>query len=50
MKKIDIVILYLALSAMLFAQPGKSRGPGGQYTDRMEIKKGYISLLKSILV
>ena len=33
MKKIDIVIMYLVLSAILFAQPGKSRGPGGQYTD-----------------
>ena len=39
MKKIDIVILYLALGAMLFAQPGKSRGPGGQYTDRMEMMR-----------
>ena len=39
MKKIDIVILYLALGAILFAQPGKSRGPGGQYTDRMEMMR-----------
>ena len=39
MKKIDIVILYLALGVMLFAQPGKSRGPGGQYTDRMEMMR-----------
>ena len=39
MKKIDIVIMYLALSAILFAQPGKSRGPGGQYTDRMEMMR-----------
>ena len=39
MKKIDIVIMYLVLSAILFAQPGKSRGPGGQYTDRMEMMR-----------
>tara|TARA_X000001036_G_scaffold436803_1_gene480702 strand:+ start:256 stop:759 length:504 start_codon:yes stop_codon:yes gene_type:complete len=38
MRKI-VINLLLILTASIFAQPGKSRGPGGQYTDRMEMMR-----------
>ena len=37
--RIIVINLLLILTATIFAQPGKSRGPGGQYTDRMEMMR-----------
>ena len=36
MNKIALIIIILMCSN-LFAQPGKSKGPGGQYSERMEM-------------
>ena len=37
MKKTVITLIIILLSGNLFGQPGKSRGPGGQYSERMEM-------------
>ena len=37
MKKTVITRIIILLSGNLFGQPGKSRGPGGQYSERMEM-------------
>lgn len=37
MKKTVITLIIILLSSNLFGQPGKSRGPGGQYSERMEM-------------
>ncbi|MEA1882869.1 MAG: hypothetical protein U9N31_10790 [Candidatus Marinimicrobia bacterium] len=37
MKKTTLVVSSLLMIGLLFAQPGKPRGPGGQYGERMEM-------------
>ncbi len=37
MKKTTITLLLLITLGMLVAQPGRPRGPGGQYGERMEM-------------
>ena len=37
MKKIVIATLSFMIMSFAFAQPGKLRGPGGQYSERMEM-------------
>ena len=32
-----VIIITLLICSNLFAQPGKSKGPGGQYSERMEM-------------
>ena len=37
MKKIVITLITVLFTGLIFAQPGKPRGPGGQYGERMEM-------------
>ena len=37
MKKIVIATLSFMIMSFAFAQPGRPRGPGGQYSERMEM-------------
>ena len=42
-----IVIILMSFS-IIFCQPGKARGPGGQYENRMEMMTWGLHLLKKM--